>query len=374
MIYLDSAATTFQKPLAVNWAVEQAFQTMSSPGRGSYAAAVAAADMVFDCRCALAELYGVEDPGRVVFTMNATHALNLAIKSLVPPGGRAVISGWEHNAVTRPLQALGAKIGTAAGQLFDGEAVLCDFRRSLLASRPHAVICTHVSNVFGFVLPIEEVAELCRQQGIPLIVDASQSAGCLTLHMKRLEAAFIAMPGHKGLYGPQGTGVLLCGREQTKPLLEGGTGSLSIQQEMPDFLPDRLEAGTHNVPGIAGLLAGVNYVRERGVENILMHERELIRIAADGLRSMKGVQIFDGSAQTGVLSFTVKNRDVEELAAAMADKGFALRAGLHCAPLAHASAGTLKTGTLRLSVSDLNSASEIFRFLNVTEEILDGIF
>ena len=373
MIYLDSAATTFQKPPAVSRAVEQAFQTMSSPGRGGHAAAVAAADMVFDCRCALADLYGLEDPGRVVFTMNATHALNLAIKSLVPPGGQVVISGWEHNAVTRPLQALGAKIGTAAGQLFDGEAVLRDFRR-LLVSRPHAVICTHVSNVFGFILPIKEIAELCRQQGVPLIIDASQSAGCLPLDMKRLEAAFIAMPGHKGLYGPQGTGVLLCGEKQAKPLLEGGTGSLSIQQEMPDFLPDRLEAGTHNVPGIAGLLAGVNYVRERGIEQILMHERELIRIAADGLRSMKGVRIFDGGAQTGVISFAVQNHDVEELAAAMADKGFALRAGLHCAPLAHASADTLKTGTLRLSVSDLNTASEIFRFLNMTEEILDGIF
>lgn len=373
MIYLDSAATTFQKPPAVSRAVEQAFRTMSSPGRGGYAEAITAADTVFDCRCVLADLYGMEDPSRVVFTTNATHALNLAIKSLVPPGGRVVISGWEHNAVTRPLQALGAKVGTAVGQLFDRDAVLQAFRRQI-KTKPHAVICTHVSNVFGFILPVEEIADLCRQQGIPVIVDASQSAGCLPLDMKQLEVSFVAMPGHKGLYGPQGTGVLLCGTERTKPLLEGGTGSLSVQQEMPDFLPDRLEAGTHNVPGIAGLLAGVNYVRERGMEAILTHERELIRTAADGLRGMKGVRVYDGIDQVGVLSFTAEGYDVEQLAAALAEKGFALRAGLHCAPLAHASAGTLKTGTLRLSVSDLNSVSEIFRFLNTTEEILDGIF
>jgi len=373
MIYLDSAATTFQKPTTVSRAVEQAFYTMSSPGRGSYAEAMAAADTVFDCRSAIAELYGMEDPSRVVFTTNATHALNLAIKSLVPPAGQVAISGWEHNAVTRPLQALGAKVGTAAGRLFDREAVLQDFRRCI-TPRLHAVVCTHVSNVFGFILPVEEIADLCRQQGVPLIIDASQSAGCIPLDLEKLGAAFIAMPGHKGLYGPQGTGVLLCGRSQTRPLLEGGTGSLSIQQEMPDFLPDRLEAGTHNVPGIAGLLAGVHYVRERGMESILAHERKLIRTAAEGLRCMKGVRVYDGDAQAGVLSFTVEGHDVEQLADALADRGFALRAGLHCAPLAHASAGTLKTGTLRLSVSDMNTVSEIFRFLNTTEEILDGIF
>lgn len=373
MIYLDSAATTFQKPSAVSRAVENAFRTMSSPGRGSYPEAMAAANAVFDCRSALAELYGMEDPGKVVFTANATHALNLAIKSLVPPGGQVVISGWEHNAVTRPLQALDAKVGTAVGRLFDQDAVLQDFRR-LITPQLHAVICTHVSNVFGFILPVEEIAALCKQQGVPLIVDASQSAGCLPLDMIQLGAAYIAMPGHKGLYGPQGTGVLLCGTDRTKPLIEGGTGSLSMQQEMPEFLPDRLEAGTHNVPGITGLLAGVNYVRERGTQTILTHERQLIRTAADGLRGMKGIQVYDGDAQAGVLSFTAEGQDVEQLAFALAEKGFALRAGLHCAPLAHSSAGTLKTGTVRLSVSDLNTVSEIFRFLNATEDILDGIF
>ena len=210
MIYFDSAATTFQKPPEVAVAVKEAMATMSSPGRGGYRSAMLAADTAFACRSELAELYHLESPEQVVFTMNATHALNIAIKSLVPPGGRAVISGYEHNAVTRPLAALGAKVEVASGSLFHPEQVADAFDR-LIVPGVDAVICNHVSNVFGFVQPVEDVAALCRQRGVPLIVDASQSAGILTLDLPALGAAFIAMPGHKGLYGPQGTGVLLCG-------------------------------------------------------------------------------------------------------------------------------------------------------------------
>ena len=374
MIYLDSAATSFQKPASVFRAVETAISTMSSLGRGSYPSAMTAADTVFNCRCAISDMYGLEDPERVVFTMNATHALNLAIKSLVPPKGKVVISGWEHNAVTRPLRALDAEIIVASGNLFDQESVLASFRKTIVPG-VCAVICTHVSNVFGFILPITEIAELCKKAEVPLIIDASQSAGCLPLDIGRLNASFIAFPGHKGMYGPQGTGVLLCGQERVQPLLEGGTGSLSIQQEMPDFLPDRLEAGTHNVPGIAGLLAGVNYVRERGPQKILEHEKQLITLAAEGMQGMKNVKVFFGGlAQSGVLSFITEGYDAEELAALLAEQGFALRAGLHCAPLAHSSAGTLKSGTIRLSVSHFSTSVEILRFLNVMENILDGIF
>ena len=374
MIYLDNAATTFLKPDSVHRAVEAAFRTMSSPGRGGYEAAMMAADTVFNCRCAIAQMYGLENPERVVFTMNATHALNLAIKTLVPPKGRVVISGWEHNAVTRPLRALDAEIMVAAGMLFNPDSTIDAFRR-LITRDTCAVICTHVSNVFGYILPVEEIAELCRNAGVPLIIDASQSAGCLPLDLQRLGAAFVAFPGHKGLYGPQGTGVLLCGQDTVRPLLEGGTGSLSIQQEMPDFLPDRLEAGTHNMPGIAGLLAGVEYVQTEGMEQIFGHERRLTALAAEGLRGMGGVRVYEHSAcQSGVLSFAVQGRGAEETAALLAERGFALRAGLHCSPLAHSSAGTLKTGTVRLSVSAFSTELEIFRFLNATEEILDGIF
>ena len=191
----------------------------------------------------------------MVFTFNATHGLNIAIKTLVKPGSTVLISGYEHNAVTRPLRAIpNVTVKAAESPLFDREAALEAFRREL-TPEVDAVVCTHVSNVFGFILPIESIAALCRQRGCPLVVDASQSAGCLPLSFRELGAAFIAMPGHKGLYGPQGTGLLLCG-DGAEPLLEGGTGSVSLSQEMPDFLPDRLEAGTHNIAGIAGLLEG----------------------------------------------------------------------------------------------------------------------
>ena len=195
----------------------------------------------------------------------------------MPEGGRVAVSGYEHNAVTRPLHALGARIKVAASPLFDRAALLRAFENSI-SPELDAVVCTHVSNVFGFVLPIEEIAALCRAEGVPLIVDASQSAGILPFELDTLGAAFIAMPGHKGLYGPQGTGLLLCAHDAA-PLLYGGTGSASLEQTMPDFLPDRLEAGTHNMPGIAGLEAGLRFVRERR-ERIERHERALGRRCA----------------------------------------------------------------------------------------------
>ena len=331
MIYFDSAATTFQKPRTVADAMRDAMATMSSPGRGGYPAAMRAAEAAFDCRTELAELYHLENPEQVAFTMNATHGLNIAIKSLVPPGGKAVISGYEHNAVTRPLAALGAQVSVAAAPLFQPAAVTAAFDR--------------------------------------LIVP-----GMLTLDMTALGAAFIAMPGHKGLYGPQGTGVLLCGKDvPVRTLLEGGTGSISIQQEMPDFLPDRLEAGTHNMPGIAGLLAGVRFVRQLGPEAICAGERQLTFQAAEGLRRLPGLQVFalpDLAAQAGVLSIVPERMDAEALGAALADRGIAVRAGLHCAPLAHRTAGTLDTGTVRLSFSHWNTREEVSRFLVAMGEIL----
>ncbi len=373
MIYFDSAATTFQKPRSVAAAMQDAMATMSSPGRGGYPAAMHAADTAFDCRSELADLYHAQSPEQVVFTSSATHGLNIAVKSLVPPGGKAVISGYEHNAVTRPLAALGAKTAIASAPLFESAAVTEAFDH-LVTPDTDAVICCHVSNVFGFVQPVEEIAQICQTRNVPLIIDASQSAGLLNLDLTRLGAAFIAMPGHKGLYGPQGTGVLLCGQDTpVRTLLEGGTGSLSIQQEMPDFLPDRLEAGTHNMPGIAGLLAGIRYVRQHDPAAICGRERRLAQFAAESLRTMPGIQVYarpDLTAQAGVVSFTAAGHDVEALAAALGERGVAVRAGLHCAPLAHRTAGTLESGTVRLSFSDFNTREEVYQFLTILRELL----
>ncbi len=211
MIYLDSAATTLEKPQTVPARTAWAMTHLASPGRGGYSAGMGAADLVYQTRERAAELFHVGDPERVVLTSNATHGLNIAIHTLVPPGGTVVISGYEHNAVTRPLHAIpGVRIRVAAGPLFDADGVYAAFEREI-TDGVDAVICNHVSNVFGFIQPVERLAALCRERGVPLIVDASQSAGILPVDLEGWGAAFVAMPGHKGLYGPQGTGLLLCG-------------------------------------------------------------------------------------------------------------------------------------------------------------------
>lgn len=360
MIYFDAGATTLQKPEAVRRAMYQAVHTLSSPGRGSYPATRRAEETDLRCRMAAAELFHVDDPAHVVFTSCATHGLNIAIRTLVKPGSRVVISGYEHNAVTRPLHAIpNVEIAVADGPLFDPAAMLAQFRHAL-AQPADAVICTHVSNVFGYVLPVSDIAALCREKGVPFVLDASQSAGMLPVDMKALGASFIAMPGHKGLYGPQGTGLLLCGCEPA-PLLRGGTGSQSLLQEMPAELPDRLEAGTHNMPGVAGLLEGLRFVQRQGVARIADYEGELGRYAAQRLADIPGVEVFSGPEQTGVVSFRVSGWDCEELGEALASRGIALRAGLHCAPLAHRTAGTLETGTVRFSPSVFNRRQEVDR-------------
>ena len=262
MIYLDSAATTYQKPPAVFRAVRGAMASMTSPGRGTYGPAARASRTLLACREEAAALFQVGQPERVVLTFNATHGLNIAVHSLVKPGATVLLSGYEHNAVTRPLASIAdVRLRVVRAPLFCPNLFLEELERRL-TPEVDVVICTHVSNVFGYVLPVEEVAALCRRRQVPLIVDASQSAGVLPVRMEDWGAAFVAMPGHKGLYGPQGTGLLLC-QAGGEPLIAGGTGSLSRQPEMPDFLPDRLEAGTHNVPGVAGLLEGLRFLRRR---------------------------------------------------------------------------------------------------------------
>lgn len=373
MIYLDAAATTLQKPPGVALASARAIRTCASPGRGGHPPAMAAARVAYDCRSLAGELMGVGEPERVVFTMNATHGLNIAIRSLVKPGDTVVVSGWEHNAVTRPLHALGTKIKVAAGPLFDQSAALAAFDRALTGEVSCAV-CTHCSNVFGIILPIPQIAALCRARGVPLIVDASQSAGCLPIDADGWGAAFVAMPGHKGLYGPQGTGLLLCGKDVTAvPLLEGGTGSDSINQEMPQFLPDRLEAGTHNIAGIAGLLEGLRFVSAKGPQTILTHERKLLARAGNALGQLPGVELFcdpTGENQGGVLSFRLARTDCETAAEWLGAKGVAVRAGLHCAPLAHRTQGTLDTGTVRASFSAFNTPGEVDRFAELLETLI----
>ncbi len=366
MIYFDSAATTLQKPPSVAEAVARAIRTHASVGRGGHPAAERAAQTVFACRSLAGQLFDAA-PEQVVFTMNATHGLNLAIKTLVKPGDRVIVSGFEHNAVLRPLHAVGAELTVVGTALFRPDRLLEELAQAL-ARRPAAVVCTHVSNVFGYILPLADIAALCRMHGVPLIVDASQSAGTLPVSLEKTGAAFIAMPGHKGLYGPQGTGLLLCAMPG-RPLLEGGTGSNSEQITMPDFLPDRLEAGTHNVCGIAGLLEGLRFVRRTTPERIFRREATLVRLLERKTAPIAGLHGFFGEQQSGVVSFRAATTDCEEAAQRLASEGIAVRAGLHCAPLAHRSAGTFATGTFRVSFSAFNTPAEVERFAVVCNKM-----
>lgn len=344
MIYLDSGATSFRKPPAVYQAVEKAMASCASPGRGGYGAAMEAARQVYGCREEAGKLFHCPVE-RIALTMNCTHGLNIAIRSMLKPGAKVVISGFEHNAVTRPLHAMKAQITVAGRKLFSWEDTLEDFRKAL-ETHPDGAVFTHVSNVFGYVLPVEEMAAMCREKGVPFILDAAQSAGTLPIDFEALGAEFIAMPGHKGLLGPQGTGLLLC-KGSPRPLLYGGTGSASREQNMPEELPDRLEAGTLNVPGYAGLAEGIRYVRKTGVDAICRREHQQMIRCVDGLKRL-GMDVYAGEHQAATVSFRT-GEDCETAARILADQGIAVRAGLHCAPLAHESAGTLETGTVRVS-------------------------
>lgn len=358
MIYLDSAATSLLKPRAVTMAMQNALQTMASPGRGSHIAAHRAAEKVFECRELACKLFNFDKPERIVFTMNASHALNIAIRSLIKSGDTVCVSGYEHNSVTRTLKGVGANIVVAKSKLFDASDTLDAFKKQI----PHAdaVVCNHVSNVFGFILPVYDIAEQCRKHNVPFILDASQSAGIIDIDTKRLNAAFVAMPGHKGLLGPQGTGILICNADP-KPLFYGGTGSDSIIQDMPDYLPDICEAGTHNVVGIAGLAEGIKYVIKTKPENIGKYEENLCAIMADGLRGVDGLEVFatDNGTQAGVLSVRHDSINVETLCERLGARQIAARCGLHCAPFAHQTAGTIDTGTLRLSFSPFVTKKQV---------------
>ena len=345
MIYLDNGATSFYKPSEVSKAMLHAMRTCANPGRGGYQASMEAAKVVYECREMVADFFDC-DLEQVIFTSNCTHGLNIAIRSMVRPGSRVVVSGFEHNAVMRPLYELKADILVAGRKLFDHADTLSMFE-GYLRQGVDLVVTTHVSNVFGYILPIEQISELCKKYNVPLILDAAQSAGSLPISFKKLGVSFIAMPGHKGLLGPQGTGILLCD-DVAKPLIYGGTGSNSIAKTMPENLPERLEAGTLNVPGIAGLHAGIVWLKKKEISTIESRKIKECRYCVAKLKGM-GIAVFSGEHQSGTFSFIPPDGDCENIAYRLARRSIAVRSGLHCAPLAHESAGTLHTGTVRVS-------------------------
>ncbi len=372
MIYLDNAATTLHKPRAVEQAMNQAMRKAAGYARGGHAAALRAGEAIYDCREQAALLFGLDDPARVVLTLNATHALNLAIHALTRPEMRVAVSGYEHNAVMRPLRLRGVQAEVLDTPLWDAQAMV---RRAAEAIEAGAelLILNHVSNVFGFAAPLDEIASLLQGKGVPLILDASQSAGILDIDVRRYPClAAVCMPGHKGLYGPQGTGLLLAldDRIAQHPLLAGGTGSLSEQMQQPDFLPDALESGTPNVPGAAGLAAGIAFVRAVGPAEILAHERALMREFVRALEQEERLECFGHPMQTGVLSLRAAGVPCETLAEELARRQVAVRAGLHCAPLAHRTAGTERTGTVRFSLSFYSTAFQLEQTADLLKQMV----
>lgn len=375
MIYLDNAATTFQKPPKVKEAMMSAFDTCANAGRGGYKNAMTAAEYIFNARERAAELFGAEAAEQIVFTHNATHALNMAIKGIAQRGN-CVISGYEHNSVVRPLESLknaGITYTAAKGRLFDHDDILKKFALGIKRQTRFAV-CTHMSNVFGYILPIKEIDDLCRRKGIPLIIDASQSAGCLPIKLSELRAAVcICAPGHKGLYGPQGTGILVCrDGPKIKTIIEGGTGSVSSEAVQPEFMPDRFESGTHNIPGIAGLSEGIAYVLEIGTKSIFDHEKRLIRYIIEELIRIPDITVYaskDADRQGGVLSFTVNNMSAEDVAFQLSEADIAVRSGLQCSPLAHKTVGT-RSGTVRVSVSHFTTENDAAAFVDKIKQML----
>lgn len=366
MIYLDNAATSWPKPDTVYQAVDHCLRHgAANPGRGGHRQALAAGQTVYDTREALAELFNIDDPNRIAFTLNATEALNMALLGYLRAGDRVVTTSMEHNAVARPLRQL-------AEQGVQLVVVPCDATGTLsLAALEQAVtpgtkllVIGHASNVTGTVVPLGDIGRMADRRGVPLLVDAAQTAGAEAIDVVDMHIAMLAFPGHKGLLGPQGTGGLYVREDITlAPLICGGTGSNSESDRQPDFLPDRLESGTLNTPGIAGLGAGVRFILETGLDAVRQREVGLTAQLLAGLREIPRVVVYghgDASGRTAVVSFNIGERDSAQVAYELdRDFGIACRAGLHCAPWAHRTLGTIRQGTVRFSPGYFTAADEV---------------
>lgn len=377
-IYLDNAATTYPKPDCVIDAVAGFMKDIGvSTGRGAYRRALDADAMVYEARKTIARLFGVL-PSRVVFTPGVTWALNLALKGLVPPTGRVVTTAIEHNAVWRPLCALrarGVSVSTVAPDP-DGVVSVADM---IAAIGPDTSLVTmiHASNVTGAIQPVAEVAQHCRSLGVPLLIDAAQTAGCLPMDSLGLGDCLIAFAGHKSLLGPQGTGGLFvptgCG---LTPLIEGGTGEDSRSETQPESLPERLESGTPNLPGIVGLAAGAGWVQQRGVDAIRSHERELSAYTRDALAQIPGITVHgptDADKRVGVLSFSVPGTPPGDVAYLLdRDWGIMVRAGLHCSPCCHRALGTDAEGTVRIGIGPFTTVADIDALADALSTIVGG--
>lgn len=378
-IYLDNAATTYPKPEEVYRAVDRTLRSIGvAPGRGGHARSVEAARILFRTRELLADILGIGDSSRIVFTHSATEALNLAIKGAIKPGDHVVTTTMEHNSMARPLQnaaSSGAEITWVQADA-DGYVTRAQIEAAL---RPETrmVAMTHCSNVTGAVNPIEEIGPMLRSRGILFLVDGAQSCGCYPTDIAAMCIDLFAAPGHKGLYGPPGTGFLYVAPGiDLLPLIHGGTGSGSSELYQPHTLPERHESGTMNTPAIAGLLAGAEFVAQRGVEPIHACEMELVERLEEGVSGIPGITVYNAGGKrprSAVTSLTMEKRDPSTIGFLLEREfGIAVRVGLHCAPLAHKTIGTYPEGTVRISPALFNTTADIDRLISALGAIASG--
>ena len=379
MIYFDNAATSWPKPPGVAEAMVHFIDDVgANPGRSAHRLAVESGRVVYSAREAVAGLFNAPDPLRVVFGLNVTEALNLALHGLLRPGDHVVTSSMEHNSMMRPLRALERQGVEVTVVPCSAEGFL-DPADVAAALRPNTVLIAlnHASNVVGTLLPVADVASIAREHGVLLLVDAAQTGGAYPIDVQADGVDLLAFTGHKSLYGPMGTGGLIVGARvdvaRMEPLKRGGTGSRSEQEEQPDFLPDMGESGTPNAVGLAGLAAGVRWVLERGVAAIRAHEVALAQRLIDGLMGVPGVTVYgglDAERQTATVSFNVAGMAPSEAGLRLDENhGIMCRVGLHCAPAAHRTIGTFPVGTVRFGLGALNTVDEVDAAVAAVEQL-----
>lgn len=379
LIYLDNAATSFPKPPQVVEAIVHFLTRIgANAGRSGHRLSVEAGRIVYGTREALAELFHITDPLRIVFGHNVTEMINLVLRGFLRPGDHVVTSSMEHNSVMRPLRAL-EREGVEVSVVPCSPEGLLDPADLEKALRPNTrlIVLNHASNVTGTILPVKEAGRIARRHGIFLLVDAAQTAGVYPIDAEADGIDFLAFTGHKGLLGPTGTGGLYIGPrvplDELRPLKRGGTGSRSEQEEQPDFLPDKYESGTQNAAGLAGLGAGVRFILEKGVEEIRRHELELTALLLEGLSSIKKVRLYgpaDLSLRIGIVSFNIEGMEPSDVALALDEEfGIMCRPGLHCAPAAHKTIGTFPRGTVRFSVGVFNTKEEMEKAIEAVKKL-----
>lgn len=351
-------------------------EAAANPGRGSHAMAVRSSRVLFEARKRLAGLFRIANPNDIAFTLNATHALNMAIQGYLQPGDHVIATSLEHNSIRRPLEALKRTRGIEVTYVPTDARGRLDLDRveAAIHGRTRLLAVTHSSNLLGSILPVKELGTLARSKRVKFLVDAAQSAGVLAIDVEAMGIDLLAFPGHKGLMGPQGTGGLYIHPElELEPLMYGGTGSKSESPEQPNVRPDRYEAGTPNTVGIAGLSAGVDFVKRETVEAIHARERKLTGQLMSGLLDIPGVEVLGpepGEERTAIVSFVMEGVDPSETAFVLDQQfGIAVRSGFHCTPLGHESAGTMETGAVRASPGYFTSESEIVSFIEAVREI-----